>query len=520
MALVALLVCTTLASCTSQPEKPASSPPGSPSKTDVRVPLGPKSDRPNIVLLSTDDQSTVEMRWMPRTRRLLAAHGLSFDHALSPDPLCCPARAEILTGKGGQNSGVRYNSGRWGGYAAYTRGDNRSQNIAVWLRRQGYRTALVGKFLNGYDARRDGREPGWDHWNPTGLGTYSYYGTSFYNDGDVQRFPQKHVSDVVRDYTLRYIDEFANGSHPFFIWASDVGPHLASGPGFKQRFGRRWVPAIPARRHEDLFDDVPLPQARKPSFNEDVDDKPRALRHAAQSRRSLTHEFRQRIRTLQSVDEANARIIRELRRVGELDNTYVFFLSDNGYLLGEHRLRGKNFGSQEDLSVPLVVRGPGVRTDAREQSSVDLVDLAPTFLDIAGMGESAVAALRLDARSIVPLSRDTTAGAADTRLIQGGTASTAEMTDPRSLAPGWWWRGVATDDFVYQAWFNGDEALYDRRRDPFELENLVDLTRPGNPPREPSYAPVLEELRRRYALLQDCAGPDACERRFGLVTRK
>ena len=117
---------------------------------------------PNIILITTDDQNVGELRWMPRTRRELAGHGLLFTRALSPDPLCCPARAEILTGQLGQNNGVSSNLGLHGGFP---RSAESANTLAVWLRKAGYRTALVGKYLNGYDrpgraaARLDPVEP-------------------------------------------------------------------------------------------------------------------------------------------------------------------------------------------------------------------------------------------------------------------------------------------------------------------------------------------------------------------------
>jgi arylsulfatase A-like enzyme len=474
------------------------------------------------VLILTDDQNPDEMRWMPRTRRLVGDQGLRFTRATSPHPLCCPARAEILTGKYGQNSGVRHNSGKYGGWKGYLRGGNLESNLAVWLRQQGYLTALVGKFLNGYDPEKEDQPPGWDHWNPTGRGTYSYYGTTFHADGHPHRYQRRYVADVARDYASDYLRQYARRDRPFFLWVADVAPHEASGPIVRRRYGTQWGPPLPARRHVGLFHRAPLPSARKPSFDErDVDDKPHPLRRAKrQDPADLTFAFRQRIRSLQAVDEGNARILRQLDRLGELDDTYVFYLSDNGFLLGEHRLRGKNYGFREDLSVPFEVRGPGVGPDRTSRTPVSLLDLAPTFLDIAGVTGAERRGLGLDARSILPELHGRRPGPGDTQLIQGGTASPAHMKDEHSLSPGWWWRGVTTRRYVYQAWFDGDEALYDLRRDPFELRNLVDLARPGNPLRDPSYAPVLEELRRRYAQLQDCAGADACERRFGPVTRK
>ncbi len=472
--------------------------------------------RPNILLITSDDQAATDLRWMPRTRRLLAAHGVELTHAISPHPLCCPARAEIMTGKYAQNSGVRHNTGRWGGYAAFVRGGNRPQNLGVWLRRAGYRTAFVGKFLNGYHPHRDGRLPGWTHWNPTGRNTYAYYGTTFWNDGRPRAYPTTYVADVVRDATVRYVREFAHGSRPFFIWASHVGPHQASGEYVRRHLHRRgFVPPIPAHRHERLFRHTPLPDRLLPSFNEaDVSDKPHALRRPhPRPVRTLVETFLQRIRSLQAIDEANARAVRALAATGELANTYVLFLSDNGYLLGEHRLQGKNFGFREDLRVPFLVRGPGVPEGVQRDQVATTVSLAATFLDVAGVLPRVSRRHGIDGASLVGvLGADDPV--AQTQLIQAGTSRRSAMRDPRSLVPGWWWRGVQAGPYVYTAWYDGAETLYDLDRDPHELLDLVDVDH-GNQLRDPAYGEVLTELRRRFAVLRDCAGTAACQHDFG-----
>ena len=136
-----LLALTTLSCLPAGHRAPPPRPPAeAPTRTAHRRP-------PNIILITTDDQNAGELRWMPRTRRELAGHGLVFTRALSPDPLCCPARAEIVTGQLGQNNGVSSNLGLHGGFPALREKQN---TLAVWLRKAGYRTALVGKYLNGY----------------------------------------------------------------------------------------------------------------------------------------------------------------------------------------------------------------------------------------------------------------------------------------------------------------------------------------------------------------------------------
>ncbi|GHJ57612.1 hypothetical protein NOK12_01310 [Nocardioides sp. OK12] len=449
--------------------------------------------RPNIVLITTDDQTDDELRFMPRTRRLLRRQGLDFTDAISPHPLCCPARAEILTGEYAHNNGVRHNDGPHGGWSAFIR-RNEKQNIGPWLQDAGYRTAFIGKNLNGYSFEEP-RPRGWDFYSPTGKKTYSYYGTTFFNDGQPRGFGRRYVADIVRGESVRLIKQYAPEPEPFFLWASHVGPHTA--------FVKGWRSAVPARRHADMFRNLQVSNRTKKSFNEDdVSDKPGVVRRRKRFPLDhLTRHVRDRARSLQAIDEANARMVRALRSTGELDNTLIVFVSDNGYLLGEHRIFGKNFPYEEALQVPFLVRGPGIEPGSRSRATATLVDLAPTFLDLAGVLDDVRAAGHTDGISLRPVWRSG-APVNDTSLIQAGTG------DRRQLAAfGWAWRGVRTGRYTYTRWWDGFEELYDRRRDPGQLRNVAG---------QASYRGVRTELRRRYQRLADCAGVRRCEQQdFG-----
>jgi hypothetical protein len=156
-------------------------------------PLGAGVAAPNVLLITTDDQNRADLCWMPKTRGLLGEHGVTFTRALSPDPLCCPARAELMTGQLGQNNGVRSNLGPRGGFHALLDKDN---TLAGWLQDSGYQTAMVGKYLNWY-RRRDGRQAGWSVWNPSIEGVYSYTDTTLYGDGSPRTF-RRNVTHVTR----------------------------------------------------------------------------------------------------------------------------------------------------------------------------------------------------------------------------------------------------------------------------------------------------------------------------------
>lgn len=455
--------------------------------------------RPNIVLITSDDQKVGDLQHMPQTRRLLAEAGVEATGFLSPHPLCCPARAEILTGEYAQNNGVRHNRGPYGGYAAFAhRRGNMSGNIGAWLQSAGYRTAMVGKMLNGY-TQRSRRPFGWDHWNPTTKGTYAYYGTTFENDGRPRR-ATRYVADVVTRYASSYIGEFTDPEQPrqpFFLWASHVGPHHAL-PARPDQPG-----PVPARRHAGLLAGTVNPASGSPSYLEaDRSDKPLEIRTSHAGRAADLDRLAQlRGETVMSLDESVAAIVARLDEAGVLDNTIVVYTSDNGFLTGEHDLLNKNYAYEEALRVPFLVRGPGLPAGSVSTAPMTMVDLATTFLARARVLAKVRATGRTDGIDLWPVLRGS-GSANPTQLIQAGT------DDPAALsALGWWWRGVRTARYTYAGWHSGEEELYDNLLDPHQLASLHD---------DPRYAAVLAELRARTAALVGCRGVLECKKQdFG-----
>lgn len=456
--------------------------------------------QPNLILITTDDQNLDELRWMPKTRRLLGGHGVTFTRALSPAPVCCPARAEIITGQLGQNNGVRENSGPHGGYHALRQKQN---TLARWLQRAGYRTAMIGKYLNGY-TRADGRPRGWTAWSPSVGSLYGYTATTFLRNGH-RRTYHRNVTPVISSFTARYVRTFSASGQPFFIWASHVPPHDRY-TGTTETGDARFRHPLPTPRHRNVLTHVRAPVVAKPSFNvAGGPDQPYAgLRRPALDPAGIQRLFTARIQSLQDVDDAVARLVRVLGATGELNHTYLVLASDNGVLLGEHRLLGKNKLYREALEVPLVVRVPGMDHAVTSSLPVTLADLAPTFVDLAG----ATAGRVMDGRSFAGLLSGEAGGAGagrwrDTQLVQTGTTR-------RRSPDGWEFRGVWTARYtLMREARSGATYLYDRRTNPFEGVSVAHRSR---------YHRVLVELLHRLRRLEGCAG-DSCNRRFGPLPR-
>lgn len=456
------------------------------------------SDAPNVVVFLTDDMRKDELSYLPNVRRLLIKQGMTFTDAQSPHPLCCPARAALLTGQYAQNNGVHHNTGKYGGWQSF----DPSATIATWAQAAGYLTALHGKHLNKFDPRASA-DPGWTNFDIILEPATDYENFTFF-DGDT--FSDDYVTTRLDERAVASIDEWA-GRRPFMLMVNHVAPHMwmpasAKGDGDGDRGGR--VPPAEAA-YAKAFKKLKPRAFKDPSFNEaDMRDKEAVVRGRAKlSPRAMKRLSLARIRSLLSVDEAVAHAVAALERAGELDETYFVFTSDNGFALGEHRYMGKDRLTDEALDVPLVVRGPGIPADTRSSRQVSLIDLTETLVDIMDLTPTRT----IDGESFERTLRNPSSpGFRDTMLIQTGGKQT------RVKHPGWTYRGVLTQRYNYGRRVNNgpdDGFLYDRHKDPHELRNVLTNKR---------YRAVRRELERRLKQLADCAGSD-CNRDFGPLPR-
>lgn len=442
------------------------------------------SERPNFLFLITDDQDIETLQYMPRLHELLVDQGMTFTNMFVTEPLCCPSHVSILTGQYPHNHGILSNNPPLGGWQKFHDAGQESSTFATWLQDAGYYTGRFGKYLVGYDNTLI-VPPGWSEWNSLYGGVGRYFNYSMNVNGTLVRYgntPDDYSTDVLREKVVNFIEEReANDDQPWLTFFSPSAPH---GDGVGNG------PATPAPRHQGAFADLSAP--RPPSFNEaDVSDKPPSIRNlpllSDNQIQAIDREYRTRLESLLAVDEAIERIVDVLAAHGELENTYIFFTSDNGYHLGQHRLRnGKNQIYEEDIRVPLIVRGPGVPAGVVREQFVLNIDFAPT---LAQLGQ-ATAAEFVDGRSLVPLlqERQPRPWRADFLVEIYGLGS-GEV------------RGLRTEDMVYVEFTSGSRELYDLRQDPYQLDSLHDTAPPGQ----------LRRLSRRLEKLATCA-EDTCRR--------
>jgi arylsulfatase A-like enzyme len=474
--------------------------------------------RPNFIVIQTDDQPIEQFDgfWrdernrqrliMPNTQRLIAGEGIEFSSYLTPFPICSPSRASLLSGNYAHNTGVIRNLGPSGGWPGYQSNEIFDENLPVWLQRAGYRTAHFGKFLNYYGGVDLPEEtlvpPGWDRWvtDNTDNSTRNFYGYSQNVDGistgpigdplygpDGGRDPLGcpwlapgaciYHSDAM---SLQAVEEIRNADRPFYIQLDYHTPHGDSRPPAGPE---------PASRHIDIARTTPLPKS--PGFDEpDTSDKPAHIQALGRiddiDRRQLRLQHQKAVEALQSVDEAVAWIHETLQQTGRLRNTYIFFTSDNGFFLGQHRIvRGKLMPYEAALGVPFAVRGPGIRKGVRSRELMGNQDVAPTILSLAG----ATAGRRMDGRSMVRFWREPNRLSRRAILVSSYSAAASEppeepsTTEPSAGAgvsqtfrpPNY--VGIRLGPYKYIEYRTGERELYHLGRDPAELHNKADLPR-------------------------------------------
>jgi N-acetylglucosamine-6-sulfatase len=473
--------------------------PRAPAASEARAGSSDKvAGGPNIVLITTDDQTVSDMSAMPKVLARLGRRGTTFTNAFSPYPQCCPARASILTGQYAHNHHVMSNHAPWGGFDAF----DDSNTLPIWLQHEGYRTALLGKYLNGYPDDDDPLyiPPGWDDWRAPIARIYDYRRYTINDNGVAEEHTKEYETGFVADEAVSVIDSLS-GPRPFFLWAGFLAPHQGpprepDDPSLIFPGSNIGTPAVEAR-YRDSLSFVPLPD--KESINEqDVSDKPAYIRAMPVRPPGALRELnQQRLESLRSVDDAVERILDALDANGELSNTVIVFTSDNGYLIGEHRRLGKIIGYEESVRIPLIVAGPGFDTGSRRKQEVSLVDLAPTIAQVAG----ADVRLKQDGVSLRSIVRDATAHRSRTMLLQA--------LPKRTHSGKRWYTAIRTDRYVYVRYDTHELELYDLLTDPLQLDNLAGA---------PSHRTIQRRLDRALDTLENCAG-QTCRESVGELTR-
>ena len=418
-------------------------------------------ERPNILIFVTDDQRAANTMWvMPKTRRYFQEGGVQFTNAFATTPLCCPSRATIFTGRYAHNTGVRSN-GRLGGL-------DRTTLFPRLLQEAGYRTAIVGKFFNGWPLERT--PPYFHRW---AVGQGPYIDPPINVNGTV-RSVDGYSTALMGRFGTRFLRGFERrDAAPWFLYVAPIAPHHPWIPAADDRFAPvgSWD-GTPAVRERDRSDKPPFVRRVHYSLSEG-----RAVREG-------------QLRSLMSVDDMVARVFRTLRTLGEARNTLAIFTSDNGFLWADHHLGGarrtagqKRLPYTASIEIPFLLRWPGhVAAGSHDNRLTGNVDIAPTVLHAAGVAADPTKP-PLDGRS----------------LFSGESRARIPLEYWHGRQSDWipTWASLRTHDYQYIEYYRDDgtrffREYYDLVRDPWQLRNLF---RDGNAANDPDVSAISAQLR-------------------------
>lgn len=473
--------------------------------------------RPNFVIVQTDDMTVDDLRVMPGVRALIGNAGATLEQMLTPFALCCPSRASLMTGCYPHNTKVQANFPPNGGFVPWEK-VNGKKHTAYWLKKAGYHTVHIGKYINGYGQynRPVKRVPsGWSEWYGTSdPSTYQMYGyrmneprgSKVYGDFYTED-PKNYGTDVYTAKALGVIKRAAGNPKPFFMQVAYLAPHVETIPLTDGSWKDSWadidkpesgsgitvqsIPPRPAQRHADLLPDIEL--TKDPSFNEaDRSDKHPFIQAIPaltdEKIEDLEADNRSRKLSLLAVDEGVTAIVNTLRRTNQLDNTYIVFMGDNGYILGQHAISyGKYFPYEPALNIPALIRGPGITPGTTIEGMTFEIDMAPTILELAGVKPNRP----IDGLSLTGVLMDGDRLPKRPLLLSSGPQQSASG-QPLPL-----FDGVRTDRYVWWVYEDGFEEMYDLANDPYQLESVAD---------DPSYLKTKLALIGLWDRLQDCKG--------------
>jgi arylsulfatase A-like enzyme len=448
--------------------KPAAgmAPPASPtSPLPAKVPatqppaLANSAQHPNIVFVLTDDLSLNLLQFMPHVLRM-QHEGLSFANYFVTDSLCCPSRSSIFTGSFPHNTGIFKNQGEDGGYLAFVGFGLEQSTFATTLWSAGYRTAMMGKYLNGYQPDRHAAASGWTAWDVAGNG-YPEFRYALNQDGMLVSYgfkPTDYLTDVLSGLATQFIQQ--SRGQPFVIEVATFAPH---------------APYTPAPRDSNAFPGLTVPHT--PAYDAAPDTAgPRWLSRqpalTAADKARIDEAFRKRAQSVLAVDAMIGVLQTAVAAIGQEKNTYFVFSSDNGYHMGDYRLMpGKMTAFDTDIQVPLVVTGPGVPPGRKVDEIVENVDLYSTFLELSGVPSPS----KVDGHSLVSLLRGQTLADWRTAILVEHHGPRHEPEDPDAPAvrsgnpPSY--EAMRTHTALYVEYADGDREYHDLVADPYELHN-------------------------------------------------
>lgn len=420
-----------------------------------------KSTLPNIILIVVDDQVISSFEFMPTIKSQLVDKGITFSNSFCASPVCAPSRASILTGQYLHNHGETTNSAR-----KFVFKRDKENTIATVLKGGGYKNVFIGKYTHGYGSAGY-VPPGWDEWYALLGGAPGYYNYKMSENGKLVSYgnkPGDYSTDVLAQKAYDFIGRHKNSGKPFFMCLAPFAPHS---------------PRTPAQRHLNKFRHLKfLP----PKYEKDISDKPQWVHDDRRlnpkdwwtTQKKVSNRIIGCLESLLAVDEMLDKIIRMLTDTGKLENTFFFFLADNGDDISHHiRATGKILPYEEGIRTPIIIRGPAVPTGINRDHLVSTVDLLPTIADLARIPIPDF----VDGRSLAPLL--TCDPLPMDRWRKACLVELGEVDRWYRKSPPPPYKLLRTRRFKYIDYKTGEKEFYDLLNDPHEFSNIYQNLTPG-----------------------------------------
>jgi len=408
---------------------------------------GAESKRPNVLLLLPDQMRGQAMGCMgnpdvktPNLDRL-ASQGMLFRNTFANCPVCCPARAILLTGTYPHVNGMIANDLRL---------RESEVTIAETLGEAGYRTGFIGKWHLDGGPRQPGwvppgpRRQGFEFWAANQV-SHQHFDTHYFRDTPEPIPIKKFETEVWTNLGIEFLRESENDSRPFFLTIQMGPPH---------------DPYRAPEKYMEMYD--PAKITLRPNFDGGPLDRP--LKPTPYPHVPGPKEIAAYYAMVTAADEQIGRLLQELEELGMAEDTVVVVSSDHGDMLGSHGQRLKRKPWEESIRVPGIVRYPrevaaGVETEA----FFSHVDFVPTLLSLCGVETSAP----MQGQDLSPVLRGETGEGPDSAFFQVYGPFLAGGVEAG-------WRGVRTPRYMYARYEDKPWVLYDLEEDPYELNNLVD----------------------------------------------
>jgi len=419
---------------------------------------------PNILFLFPDQMRGQAMGCMGhpdvKTPNLdqLASEGLLFRNTFANTPVCCPARANILTGKYSHANGMIANDLRL---------RESETSIAEILAEAGYRTGFIGKWHLDGGKRQPGwippgpRRQGFEFWAANQV-SHQHFDTHYYRDVEEPIPIKTFEPEVWTDLGIKFLKETTNDERPFFLTVQMGPPH---------------DPYLAPEKYMEMYDPEKL--TLRPNFDGDTSDRPLTPSPYGEDNVPGRKEIAAYYAMITAVDEQIGRILGELDNLGLAEDTIVLVSSDHGDMLGSHGKRVKRKPWEESIRIPGIVRYPRAAQGGAQGGKVTdalftQVDFAPTLLSLCGI-DVPPAMQGADLSPVILGKSEQGPDSAFFQIFGPFHAGGAEFG----------WRGVRTQRYMYARRESEPWVLYDLQNDPYELNNLAN---------DPGSVEIREEL--------------------------